>query len=380
MITPVLYTDRLILRPFREDEAQAVYDCWGSDAEVAKYMFWIPQKSAEETKEWIDFELGQIDKDDWYRFAFECSETGELVGTGLIYYEDEIQSWEIAYNLGKKFWGMGYTTEGMQCIINFAANELKLNWITGRYAKDNPASGGVMKKLGFTYVKDIPYDCSNNTVHLEGVMCRLILNGYYIRQEESSDYREVENLTREAFWNVYRPGCDEHYMLHLYRDREDFVKELDCVLIADDCIVAHIMYSNAVICCDDGRLVPVMIFGPISVRPECQRMGYGSAIIKYTLNQAKCFGCGAVVITGNPVYYSRFGFVSGSEKDIYYSEVSRNEEAPFFMVKELREGFLDGVIGSFTEPDGYRVSQSDMEEYDKSFPAKEKKVLPGQLG
>lgn len=173
MKTPTLETDRLLLRPFCVMDAQAVFECWERDPDVAKYMFWSSHNDIEKTKEWISFEIDQIHKDDWYRFAIELKETNELIGTGLIYYEDEVESWEISYNLGKKYWRKGYATEAMREIIKFAEKKLHLKEIVGRHAKENPASGNVMKKLGFLYEKEIPYECNNGTVYREGMQYRL---------------------------------------------------------------------------------------------------------------------------------------------------------------------------------------------------------------
>lgn len=174
MTTPILETERLILRPFTDSDVQDVFDCWESDPDVARYMFWTSHNDIEKTKEWIAFEIGQIEKDDWYRFALVLKENNELIGTALVYYEEEVQCWEIGYNLGKKYWGKGYTTEAVKRVIEFA-EELGITEIVGRYAKENPASGKVMEKLGFQYEKDIPYECNNGTVMREGVQCRLIL-------------------------------------------------------------------------------------------------------------------------------------------------------------------------------------------------------------
>lgn len=175
MNTPTLETDRLILRPFTYEDAEAVFTCWENDPDVARYMFWTSHNDIEKTKEWIRFEIGQIEKEDWYRFALVLKETNELIGTALIYYEEEVSCWEIGYNLGKKYWGKGYTTEAMKMVIEFAAEQLELSEMVGRYAKENPVSGNVMKKLGFRYEKDIPYECNNGEVMREGVQCRLIL-------------------------------------------------------------------------------------------------------------------------------------------------------------------------------------------------------------
>jgi Acetyltransferases, including N-acetylases of ribosomal proteins len=160
MKTPILETDRLILRPFCLEDAQEVYECWESDPDVSKYMFWASHNDINRTIDWVKRELGKIDADDWYRWAILSRKTGELLGTGLIYFEEEYGKFEIAYNLGKKAWGFGYATEAMRAIMNFAKADLELKEIMGRHAKENPASGKVMEKLGFRYIKDIPYECN----------------------------------------------------------------------------------------------------------------------------------------------------------------------------------------------------------------------------
>ena len=175
MNTPTLQTERLLLRPFTYSDAEDVFTCWESDPDVARYMFWTSHNDIEKTKEWLAFEVGQIEKDDWYRFAIVLKDTDELIGTGLIYFEEEVNGWEIGYNLGKKYWGKGYTTEAMNRIISFAKEELGITEIVGRYAKENPASGKVMDKLGFRFEKEIPYECNNGTVLREGIQCRVML-------------------------------------------------------------------------------------------------------------------------------------------------------------------------------------------------------------
>jgi len=175
MKTPELETDRLFLRAFKETDAEAVFYGWENDEEVAKYMFWTSHNDIEKTKQWIDFEIGQIDKDDWYRWALVKKDTMELIGTGLIYYEDEVSCWEIGYNLGRKYWGYGYTTEAMKKILCYAKEQLNIPEVVGRYAKENPSSGNVMKKLGFKYEADIPYECNDGKIMREGIQCRLVL-------------------------------------------------------------------------------------------------------------------------------------------------------------------------------------------------------------
>lgn len=168
MKTPILETERLILRPFTKDDAQAVFHGWESDPDVAKYMFWTSHNDIGKTVEWLTFETGKVEADDWYRWAFVRKDTDELIGTGLIYMEEEYNKFEISYNLGKKAWGNGYATEGMQEIIRFAAGVLEIKEIVGRHAVENPASENIMIKLGFQFMKNIPYECGGGTKTYEG--------------------------------------------------------------------------------------------------------------------------------------------------------------------------------------------------------------------
>ncbi len=200
-----------------------------------------------------------------------------------------------------------------------------------------------------------------------------------IRIETEKDYRTTENLTREAFWNVYQPGCSEHYVLHKFRKLPQYIPELSLVMELEGEIIAHIMYSNAEIKCDNGNIIPILVFGPVSVQPEHQGKGYGKELIQYSMEKAKDMGFGAIAITGNPAYYKRFGFVSGSSINVYYEKVPRSEESPFFMVKELIPNYLAGIVGTYINPDGYSVDNEEVDVFEKKFPIKEKKVLPGQL-
>lgn len=202
---------------------------------------------------------------------------------------------------------------------------------------------------------------------------------YIIRLETKRDYKEVENVTREAFWNVYRPGCMEHYVLHCYRDREDFIKELDFVMEQEGKIIGHVMYSKAEIKADDGRKIPIMTFGPISILPEYKRKGYGKKLLDYSMQKAKEMGAGALCIEGNIDFYGKSGFVVASTKGIHYYAEPRENEVPYFLVKELEEGFLEGMEGIYHTPEGYFVDEKEVEIFDRKFPKKEKLKLPGQL-
>lgn len=200
-----------------------------------------------------------------------------------------------------------------------------------------------------------------------------------IRPETENDYRAVENLTREAFWNVYRPGCSEHYVLHTYRSDPDFVPELDLVMEKDGVLIGHVMFVRAEIEVDGGGVLPIMTFGPISIHPDLQRKGYGRILLNYALEKAANMGVGAVCMEGNIAFYGTCGFSVASTHGIHYHAEPRSEEVPYFLLRELKEGFLDGVSGVYHTPKGYFVDDADVEEFDKTFPPKEKRRLPTQL-
>ena len=204
-------------------------------------------------------------------------------------------------------------------------------------------------------------------------------NNIIIRNETKEDYRKVENLTREAFWNVYRPGCTEHYVLHCYRDDPAFVPELDFVMELNGEFIGQVIYVRSEIACDDGKKVPIMTFGPIGIAPHYKRQGYGKRLLDYSMEKAKEMGVGALVITGNILFYGKSGFVPAKTKGVRYAD---DPEADYLLIKELIPGFLDGIFGTYKDPDGYFVCEKnpeDFERFEATFPKKEKKKLPGQL-
>ena len=200
-----------------------------------------------------------------------------------------------------------------------------------------------------------------------------------IRLERKEEYREVENLVRESFWNVYRPGCFEHYVLHQLRNDPAFVPELDFVMEQDGKLIGQNMFMRANIKADDGRAIPIMTMGPICITPELKRKGYGKILLDYSLEKAKELGCGAVCFEGNIDFYGKSGFTYASEFGIRYHGLPEGEDASFFLCKELIQGYLDGITGEYATPQGYFVDEAEVETFDKEFPAKEKLKLPGQI-
>ena len=200
-----------------------------------------------------------------------------------------------------------------------------------------------------------------------------------IRIETPADYAATENLTREAFWNVYRPGCTEHYVLHCFRGKADFVPELSLVMERAGELIGHVMYVRSAIHADDGRTIPVMTFGPISIAPAYQRQGCGTVLLRESMRRAERLGAGALAIEGNIDFYGKSGFIVASTRGIHYAAEPRDAEVPYFLICELAPGFLNGVTGTYRDPEGYFVDEAEAERFDARFPPKEKKKLPGQL-
>ena len=204
-------------------------------------------------------------------------------------------------------------------------------------------------------------------------------NDITIRLETKEDRRAVETLIRESFWNVYRPGCYEHYVMHVLRNDPAFVKELDFVLEKDGRLIGQNMFMRTRIDADDGRAVPVLTMGPICITPEFKRHGYGKRLLDATLERAAAMGFGAVLFEGNIDFYGKSGFTFARDFSIRYHDLPEGADDSFFLCKELIPGYLRGVAGVYQTPRGYYVDEADVEAFDRAFPPKEKLRLPGQI-
>ena len=206
-----------------------------------------------------------------------------------------------------------------------------------------------------------------------------------IRQERNQDFREVENLTREAFWNVYRPGCTEHFVLNQYRNSPDFIPELDLVMEEDGKMIGHVMFSKAELMLDDGSRVPSWTFGPISIHPHYKRKGYGLQLLRFALEKARKMGIGFLCMEGNIEFYRYAGFGLASRLGIHYHAEPKNAEVPYFLAQELEPGWLQkhGIDeATYCPPVGYFVADEHPEAFDAyeaTFPAKDKAFQEGQL-
>lgn len=204
-------------------------------------------------------------------------------------------------------------------------------------------------------------------------------NGIVIRPELPADHREVETLIRESFWNVYRPGALEHFVIHILRGDPAFVKELDFVMEKDGRLIGQNMFMKTVINADDGRVIDVLTMGPICIANDLKRQGYGKLLLDYSLEKAAALGYGAVLFEGNIKFYGKCGFDYSRKFGIRYHDLPEGADSSFFLCRELIPGYLDGITGVYQTPRGYYVDRDAAEEFDKSFPPMEKLKLPGQL-
>jgi len=199
-------------------------------------------------------------------------------------------------------------------------------------------------------------------------------NKYYgfmeieLRLEEEKDYKIVEELTKEAFWNAHVPGCDEHLLIHNLRKINEFIKELDFVAINNNKIVGNIVYVKSYIT-NDGIKNTVLTFGPVSVLPQYQNMGIGSKLINHTIKLSKEMGYRAIIIYGDPEYYKRFGFKESKQ----YGITNKDKKYPVaLLVLELFPNALNGIEGIFEEGKVYEVDENELREFDKKFQKMEK--------
>lgn len=196
-----------------------------------------------------------------------------------------------------------------------------------------------------------------------------------IRNEEKSDYATVENITREAFWNIYMPGCDEHYLVHIMREHEDFISELDLVAQWQGEVVGNIMYTKAKLIDEEGIEKDVLTFGPLTVQPGFQRRGIGRSLIEHSFEKALAMGYDTVIIYGNPYNYVSRGFKSCK---IYNICVENDIFPTALLVKELKPNALEGKKWYYQDSQIYKFDQVEAQEFDKLLEPKEKQFQPSQ--
>jgi predicted N-acetyltransferase YhbS len=196
-----------------------------------------------------------------------------------------------------------------------------------------------------------------------------------IRLENEQDYFKVEELTREAFWNLYVPGCDEHYLCHILRDHKDFIKELDYIAEIDGNIVGSIMYTNSILIGEDQEKLQIVSFGPLCVHPDYQRKGIGTALIEKTKMLVQNKNIPAIIIYGDPHNYCKHGFKNG----IDYKVSNMDGGYPLgLLVLETQPGFFGNKNWKIKQSDAFNFDNSKVAEFDKKFKEKEKKIKYSQ--
>lgn len=196
-----------------------------------------------------------------------------------------------------------------------------------------------------------------------------------IRNETENDFAVVEHILRESFWNLYVPGCDEHYLAHIMREHPDFIPELDFVIELNGQVIGTVMYTKSELIDESGRSKQILTFGPICITPKYQRRGYGKALLEYSFHKATAMGYDLIVIFGNPDNYVSREFKSCKKHNICLE----NGEYPFaLLVKELKPAALDGRKWIYHESSVYCFDSVEAQKFDALFEPKERKYQPSQ--
>ena len=287
-------------------------------------------------------------------------------------------------SVDKAYWGLGVgralTEACIECAKTAGYLQMELE-----AAAENESALKLYESVGFVEYGRNPKGFRSRVSGWQPIVLMLLdLEGvnaieYIIRPERETDHGAVEHLIRESFWNVYRPGCSEHYVMHVLRGDPAFVKELDFVMEQDGRLIGQNMFMRTVIEADDGSTVPVLTMGPICITPELKRQGYGKKLLDYSLEQAAALGFGAVLFEGNIDFYGKSGFDYARKFGVRYHDLPEGADDSFFLCRELIPGYLDDVSGVYQTPQGYYVDDADVEAFDRAFPPKEKLRLPGQI-
>ena len=318
--------------------------------------------------------LAHPEEREWYALWMIERRDGTPIGDLCFKGREAGRNPEIGYGLLEAFRGRGYAAEAVRLGLQWAFRHPEVEAVEAETDPDNAASQRVLEKCGFRALGILGEE-GPRFIKEKNAMD----NTCSIRLERPADHRAVEHLVREAFWNVYRPGCSEHYVIHVLRGDPAFVKELDFVMEQDGELIGQNMFMKTIIEADDGRLVPVLTMGPIGIMPELKRRGYGKKLLDYSLERAAELGFGAVLFEGNIGFYGHSGFAYARNFGIRYHDLPEGADDSFFLCKELVPGYLDGVTGVYQTPRGYYVDDAEVEAFDKDFPPKEKRKLPGQI-
>ena len=279
-----LETERLILRKLSINDAKDAFKNWTSHEEVSKYMTWSTHKTIEDTKEWLKQVEKTYEENTGYEWGIVLKKTNELIGSIGVYLKKEFDNrYEIGYVLSKKYWRQGYTTESLKCVMDYLINEEKIKKFVGRHACLNGASGSVMQKAGFRYVKDEWYEKLDKSAVFE-------TKTYYydvydnIEKPKKEDAKEIAKLVVSAWQDAYKGLLDAEYLKNL--DVEKSTKRWEEEIEAK---------RNILIYKENGQILGVIKYGEdellkcngeiyvLYTNPEERRKGIGTKL----LNNAK---------------------------------------------------------------------------------------------
>ncbi|MBQ8136774.1 MAG: GNAT family N-acetyltransferase, partial [Clostridia bacterium] len=343
-------TKRLIITDMTMDMAMDVHQN-SLDEDMKRFVPDEVFETLEEAQETIAFIQSQYGSANGpLVYAVLTKDEGKNIGYVQLVPIGEGQ-WEIGYHIAKAYTGMGYATEAVRAFLPVISADVGVREVHGIRLLENSASGRVLQKCGFQayFTGEGAYHDGIHTIR-KSVWKK---ENCTIRLETESDHRAVENLVRESFWNVYRPGCSEHLVIHVLRNDPAFVKELDFVMEQDGRLIGQNMFMKTVIEADDGRVIPVLTMGPIGITPELKRQGYGKRLLDFCLEKAAAMGFGAVLFEGNILFYSHCGFDYARKFGIRYHDLPEGADDSFFLCKELIPGYLDGITGVYQTPKGY---------------------------
>jgi predicted N-acetyltransferase YhbS len=384
-----LHTKRLLLRSWREDDAESLFK-YASDPKVGPISGWPPHTSVENSRQII---RDVLSADETY--AVVLIETGEPVGSVGLMLSQRVHSanigeneGEIGYWIGFPYWGQGLIPEAVNELMRHGFEDLNLDAIWCGYYDGNEKSKRVQEKCGFEYHhtetdKPCPMLGERRIEHFTSItkqrwkdFYKLTDHSISIRLERPADYEAVERLTFAAFENFEAEGVpkrdipNEHFLVQLLRNDPDFVPELDFIAERDGEVIGNIMYSKCVVLRSDGTETDALVFGPVSVKPDQQRQGIGTRLIERSLDRARELGYKSVIITGFPDYYHRFGFVSASGFGLTMPDGTSFEA---FMALELEEGYLGTDGGKWKCCKAFDICENDevaFKEYHSKFSAR----------
>ncbi len=196
-----------------------------------------------------------------------------------------------------------------------------------------------------------------------------------IRNENEKDFRRVEEIARETFWNLYFPGANEHCVINKLRKSPDLIKELCFVIEVDGVVEGAIFYTHSKILIPNKNPLKTISFGPVFISPKFHRQSLGRKLITHSIKKAKELGFSGILTLGYPYHYKPYGFVGGKKYNISMAD---GKFYTGLLVLPLFDNAFDNISGIAYFTEDLEVTEEEVAEFDKRFPYKEKQILPCQ--